>query len=571
MQKLSHYLMRLLLAAAFCAGLAAQTPNYGVLAHLPAAAVAAFEARHTVQAVQLSPTRDLYLVTCNDGRTDAQLLQELLTDPVAGRPVLNAPVALGSDYQLNGTQSTASVLNGTQSTASVLNGTGSTSGGLSLNLGSGLNFLIGPGTLVGGLVNGVLNPLLGSVLNLNISVSGTGSATASGSGSLLSSAPTYFYGAVVPQAYPQQSVLNQVHAGNYALADGHGVEIALIDNGVDPNNPVLSSSLDWQNGYNFYDGSRDWSAYADLGTTPASGGGLAGTQSTASVLNGQSTASVLNGEPCAGGFGGSDGLAGYQSTASVLNGGQSTASVLNGDTSSGSVLTDLALLLTCDPDFGHGTSVAGVLHLVAPRATILPIKAFGPGGSASAATIYQAIAYAIDRHVQVMNLSFSALATTPDIADIVAEAVRDGIVVVAAAGNGSTSNAVYPAAFPGVVGTGALDGTQAGFPAASFSNFDPGPGQFVDVKASAPGVNLFTTYPGTGQIWATVSGSSFSTPLLAAEAALLAQQGRQGTGAVSLMLRTANPSIAGDASGGQGYGMVNIAAALQAADGWFWF
>ncbi|MGH9519067.1 MAG: S8 family serine peptidase, partial [Terriglobales bacterium] len=417
MQKSSHYLIRLLLAAAFCAGLAAQAPNYGVLTHLPAAAVAAFEARHTVQAVQLSPTRDLYLVTCNDGRSDAQLLQELLADPVAVRPVLNATVALGSDYQLSGTQSTASVLNGTQSTASVLNGTGSTSGGLSLNLGGGLlggglNFLIGPGTLLGGLVNGVLNPLLGSVLNLNISVGGTGSATASGSGSVLSSAPTYFYGAVVPQAYPQQSVLDQVHAGNYALADGHGVEIALIDNGVDPNNPVLSSSLDWQNGYNFYDGSRDWSAYADLGTTPASGSGLAGVQSTASVLNGQSTASVLNGEPCAGGFGSSGGLSGYQSTASVLNGGQSTASVLNGgqstasvlngDTSSASVLSDLALLLTCDPDFGHGTSVAGVLHLVAPRATILPIKAFGPGGSASAATIYQAIAYAIDRHVQVM-------------------------------------------------------------------------------------------------------------------------------------------------------------------------
>lgn len=597
--------LRRLLLAGFLLGASfalAAAPNYGVLAHLPAAAVAGFDARHSVLSVQLNPNRDLYLFTvanpATDTRTDAELLQEIEQDPVALRPELNEPMSLGGGFELNAQQSTASVLNG-QSTASVLNGSGgtstssgSTSSGSGGLLGGLLNAIAGPNTLVGGLLNGVLNPLLGTVLNLNISVTGAGASVGQSSAAVLNSTPTDYYGAVVPQSYPNQPMVGQIHAGTQAnqIATGQGAVVALIDNGVDPNNPVLQRVLLWQQGYNFYDNSHDWSAYSDLWDGPDGSAGLAGLsadQSTASVLKGQSTASVLNGStPCAAEFSGigpqatGSGLSGYQSTASVLNGeqstasvlngGQSTASVLNGEQSTASVLNTLGEILACDPDFGHGTSVAGLIHLVAPNTTILPIKAFGPGGTATAAVIYQSIAYAIDQHVNVMNLSFSASATTPDIQDIIAEAVNDGIVVVAAAGNGGTAAAVYPASLPGVTGAGALDGTQPGLPGASFSNFNPGVGQYVDVEAAAPGVNLFTTYPGTGQIWATVSGTSFSTPLIAGEAALLVQEGKSGAANQALIYRTANPSVLGDSSGGQGHGLINVYGALQAARPLLW-
>ncbi len=54
-----------------------------------------------------------------------------------------------------------------------------------------------------------------------------------------------------------------------------------------------------------------------------------------------------------------------QSTAAVLD--QSTAAVLDGNPQYAA--------------FGHGTMVLGVIHLVAPNAKLLPLKAFDSGGS----------------------------------------------------------------------------------------------------------------------------------------------------------------------------------------------
>ena len=543
-----------------------QAPEqYGVLAYLQSSAVGAFDVRHQTDAVRLNPNRNLYLITVSDGRTDQQLLSEVATDPVARHPELNRPVSLGGPTSdLDAAQSTASVLNGGQSTASVLNSDGDGSTLADSSPGQDL-----------GLRNG-------HVLTLNIGLFGSQAVLGAKAASVLSSQPRYYHGSLVPAQYVDQPVVGQIHAGASALryASGRHVVVALIDNGLDPTNPVLTQTWTGEKGWNFYDNSPDWSAYADLADGPQGrgsqislggavlDGGSGSTpstpcsvefnnqgshldQSTASVLNGgQSTASVLNGE---------------QSTASVLNGGQSTASVLNDAESQTQALAAVNALLACDPDFGHGTSVAGLIHLVAPDAKILPIKAFGPGGTATAAAIYQSITYAIDQHVQVINMSFSATASTPAIEAAIREAVHDSIVVVAAAGNSASDAAVFPASLPGVMGVGAVDGTQGQFPLAWFSNFDPGPGQIVDAGVAAPGVSLFTTYPGGGQIWATVSGTSFSTPLVAGAAALLAQRGLHGKANRAAIGAAADPAIAGDAQGQVGAGLINVQQALAAA------
>ncbi|MGH9487434.1 MAG: S8 family peptidase [Terriglobales bacterium] len=541
---------------------AAWASGFGVLVQLNPSDVASFDARHTVQSLRLNPNRDLYLISTSDSRTDQQLLTEIETDPAAGNPELNQPVGLYSALD----QSTASVLNGSATPS----GTSSSGGGLNLTLGGPLGALLNPITH---LLTGILNPLLGSVLNLNISLGGTGTSVSAGSSNVLNSAPKWFYGAVVPSSYVTQPMLRQISAGAraYALSTGDGAVVALIGNGVDPFNPVLSPVLLYNQGYNFYDNSPDWSAYADLGdgnNPTAALQGYQSAQSTASVLNGQttpstldqSTASVLNGTPCATQFGGS-GL--DQSTASVLN--QSTASVLNGADTESAALTAITQILTCDPDFGHGTAVAGLIHLIAPKAKILPIKAFGPGGTADAASIYASITYAIDHGVNVMNLSFSATAATGYVQQAIEEAVQDGIVVVAAGGNSSTSAAVFPASDAGVIGTGAVDGTQAGYPLAAYSNFDSGPGQYVDVDVAAPGSQLFTTFPGGGQIWATVVGTSFSTPLVAGEAALLVQLHTTGTAAKTVIDETANPSVTANSQGQIGHGLIDVLGALRSA------
>jgi subtilisin family serine protease len=534
-------------AGLLVAGLGAQTPPpQGVLAFLNPAAVSSFDARHDTNAIRLNSARDLYLVTAADGRTDQQLLNELETDPAAGHPELNRTLPLaGPKSDLDAFQSTASVLNGGQSTASVLNSTQP------------------------------LGLTTGRVLNLKMGLFGSQSSLSNDAAAVLRSRPVHYYGSVVPARYIGQPVVEQIEADRSAhdVATGRNVVVALIDNGLDPSNPVLARTWSGEKGWNFYDNTADWSAYADLADGPMGRGSQIDLGTIAS-LDGGTSSPTPSANTCAVEFG-SPGSHLDQSTASVLNGGQSTASVLNGGQSTASVLNGVntqtqALaavnaLLACDPDFGHGTSVAGLIHLVAPDAKILPIKAFGPGGTATVAAIYQSITYAIDQHVQVINMSFSAQATTPAIQAAIQEAVQDGIVVVAAAGNAAADAAVFPASLPGVIGAGAADGTRSAFPLASFSNFDPGPGQFVDAAVGAPGVNLFTTYPGGGQIWATVSGTSFSAPLVAGEAALLEQLGVTGAANARAIAKAADPAIAGNTRGQLGYGLINVDQALKAA------
>ncbi len=595
-----------------CVALAGTVTSDGVLVTLKPNQVAAFDARYSVTSVRLNPHRDLYLVTSTNGTSDQQLLNEIKSDPSAGTASLNTYVRMNGQSTasvLNG-QSTASVLNG-QSTASVLNGQSTASVLNGQSTASVLNGQSTASVLNGQSTASVLNgQSTASVLNGQTTVSFLNGETVTldqSTASVLNSEVNYF-GSRAPAQYVNQPLVGQVAAGEEAhdIATGKGVVVALIDNGVDQFNPVLRKVLLRHEGWNFYDNSPNWSAFADLGQ--ASGTSLDG-QSTASVLNGattlstldsggfgldQSTASVLNGAR-----GGVDWLL-DQSTASVLNGcpdpplaagtilpntlsylNQSTASVLNGNQQLISLVFKLIEnILSCDPDFGHGTSVAGLIHLVAPEAKILPIKAFGPGGTATAAAIYQSLTWAIDHHANVINLSFSATGLDPYVRAAIAEAVSKGIVVVAAAGNSDSAVPVYPASLPGVMGVGAVDGCNAPAPSASnptpgcipnpvfyragFSNYDPSSG-IVDADVAAPGVQLFTTFPGFGLIWATSSGTSFSTPVVAGEAALLVQLRQSGSANRSDIESTSNPSIPGDLNGALGYGMVQVLGALRTA------
>ena len=336
--------------------------------------------------------------------------------------------------------------------------------------------------------------------------------------SVLNSGSTNYYGTNVLNGYLTQSALSQIDALQaHDSATGRGVVIADVDNGVDPVNPVLNGVL--VPGYNFYSGSADWSCYAD--------------QSTVSVLN-QSTVSVLN-----------------QSTVSVLN--QSTVSVLNG-----SIVTStdngFNQLLAQYPLIGHGTAVAGLLHLMAPEAHILPLKAFGPDGTATLAAVVSSIYYAVDNGANVLNLSFSATEGSAALQDAITYAVSHGVVVVAAAGNDSNTELVYPGAYGPVLNTAAVDAQNQ---KADFSNYGR------TVALAAPGVGLITIYPDNH--WAAVSGTSFSAPLVSGEAALVYQLLQNGTGARGRVLGSADGDIAGNVRHALGQGLIDVDQALQHA------
>ncbi len=163
---------------------------------------------------------------------------------------------------------------------------------------------------------------------------------------------------------------------------------------------------------------------------------------------------------------------------------------------------------------GHGTHVAGIIAQVAPGATILPIKALDSDGSGEAFRVARAIFFAIDAGADVINLSLGSTRDTRVIADAVAEARAAGIVVVAAAGNADRATPVeFPAADDNVIGIAATD---AGDRKSTFSNYHAG------VDLSAPGTDIASAYP--GQTYAVWSGTSMSTPFVAAGAALLLEQ-----------------------------------------------
>jgi subtilisin family serine protease len=163
------------------------------------------------------------------------------------------------------------------------------------------------------------------------------------------------------------------------------------------------------------------------------------------------------------------------------------------------------------PAFGHGTMVAGLIHLVAPDAKIMPLRAFGADGSASISQIVQAIYFAVDRGVNVINMSFSVKQDSPTLKAVLDYAVSKGVICVASAGNDGQPIQVWPAAYSDVIGVASTNNQKI---RSLFSNF----GNSL-VSVAAPGEGVITTYP--QEHYAQVWGTSFSAPLVSGGASLL--------------------------------------------------
>jgi subtilisin family serine protease len=169
-------------------------------------------------------------------------------------------------------------------------------------------------------------------------------------------------------------------------------------------------------------------------------------------------------------------------------------------------------------DNGHGTHVAGIAGAatnngigvagVAFSSPIIPVKVLDSTGSGYDSDVADGIVWAAQQGARVINLSLGGAYSQTD-CDAVATAVSMGALVVAAAGNSSSSTPSAPAACPGVVGVAATD--EFDLPA-SFSNYG-----WPNVFVSAPGVDIYSTWPGT---YAWEAGTSMASPFVAGVAAL---------------------------------------------------
>jgi len=163
-----------------------------------------------------------------------------------------------------------------------------------------------------------------------------------------------------------------------------------------------------------------------------------------------------------------------------------------------------------DEGYGHGTMVAGITALVAPDASILPVRVLDDEGNGNAYQIAKGISYAVHHGAQVLNLSFGTDRTISIIGHQVSLARESGVVVIAGQGNQDIQEAFYPAADNDAEMVTAVDSLDT---KATFADWHS------KVLVSAPGVGVRSCYPGGA--WAMGEGCSYATPLVAGEAALI--------------------------------------------------
>jgi subtilisin family serine protease len=161
--------------------------------------------------------------------------------------------------------------------------------------------------------------------------------------------------------------------------------------------------------------------------------------------------------------------------------------------------------------FGHGTMVAGVIHLVAPTAQILPLKAFHSDGTGNLSDIIRAIYYAVHNNANVINMSFDLSQNSTELVNAINYASNQNLILVASSGNDGQQEIVYPAGLRNVMGVASTNNQDQ---RSSFSNY----GNQV-VWVAAPGEAIVTTYPFA--TYAAGWGTSFSSPMVAGTASLL--------------------------------------------------
>ena len=195
----------------------------------------------------------------------------------------------------------------------------------------------------------------------------------------------------------------------------------------------------------------------------------------------------------------------------------------------------------------HGTLITGVIAAIAnngfgiagmaPAASVIAIPVCTPIGatprdSCGLFDLLRGLDLAWEQHAQIMNLS---LVGPPNpLLERAANRLDDlGAIVVAAAGNEGVDEPRYPAAYPSVVGVGAID-----LKGARYARSNGG----ASAQIWAPGVEVLSTVPGGAFSFA--SGTSFAAAHVTGVLAVLIGSGATPDAARRALFQSAGASVA---------------------------
>lgn len=171
----------------------------------------------------------------------------------------------------------------------------------------------------------------------------------------------------------------------------------------------------------------------------------------------------------------------------------------------------------------HGTAVAGIICAspknadgvlgIATEAKILSIV-ISSGTEAKVESLIEGIKYAIEKKVDIINISAGIMKDDPRLQEAIDDADRAGIVMVAASGNDLYGRTRYPAHYDNVI---------------SVDSFDSNGKIMYNQNSESvylPGGNIVTTYSSAceGKKYVSYSGTSMSAPMLTGVIALILEQ-----------------------------------------------
>lgn len=210
-------------------------------------------------------------------------------------------------------------------------------------------------------------------------------------------------------------------------------------------------------------------------------------------------------------------------------------------------------------DHGHGTHCAGIVAAsigngvggsgVAPGASIIPIKVLDVEGRGETSHTLAAINYAVEQGADIISMSLGDDRFEPECAEVVQNAIKENVVIVASAGNENTSLFQYPAAYDGVISVSALSKSEGSESECYYMNDDSLTEETLQkcigilnagdctkpLRAAeysnygwstiaAPGTDILSTYRGEkggGEDYFVSSGTSMATPIVSGIIALM--------------------------------------------------